>query len=258
VSFVDSRTPRAAHGRTRNGDSRGPRLRKIRTRGRDQSVNKFGDLSSSGAFGGAGVVSRFGVGKATPGKTELYGGGLRTFGKLRESAVKAHPVSVTLFGSHEGSRNQAGLDITTFDPVVAREALPDDSAFTPANRAGTATSRALYAASEALIQATLQPDDQNIGRAASLLHRAVHEEAERRPRHAALALAVWDALTCTDGALSSGARRKVLWECGRRLLTQHIPLSTEMGLLRQMETAGLQRVPPFEETVVSRSLPDQT
>jgi hypothetical protein len=105
----------------------------------------------------------------------------------------------------------------------------------------------LYRAADALRASSLSPASVESGRAAALLLTAVHDIAERRPRHAAVALAAWDCLTCNANPLASKAARMVLWEASRVLISQFISTDDEMRLLDAMQTAGLSRVPVFDE-----------
>lgn len=107
----------------------------------------------------------------------------------------------------------------------------------------------LYAAAEALGAAALEPAPGVVGHAAALLHRAAHEMEERQPRHAAVALAGWEALTCTAGPLATKARRETLWRLSQLLLSQYISTEAEMTLLDRMDAVGLERTPPFEDTL---------
>ncbi len=108
----------------------------------------------------------------------------------------------------------------------------------------------LYEAAESLRQAAVSPKTAVVGRTASLLYRAAHAEADRRPRHAAIALAAWDAIQCTDEPFGTQGRRMVLWEANRLLMSQFISTEDEMKLLDRMDAVDLDRVPPFEDTVV--------
>lgn len=114
----------------------------------------------------------------------------------------------------------------------------------------------LYEAAESLRQATIAPESAAIGWAASMLQRAAHAEADRRPRHAAVALSTWDAIQCTDRPFGSQARRKVLWDASRLLLSPFISTDDEMALLDRMDDADLERVPPFEDTYAGHVLED--
>jgi hypothetical protein len=131
------------------------------------------------------------------------------------------------------------------------------SAASRAQRVVTVPDAALYEAAEALRRAALEPDLVSTGRATAALHRAAHETAERRPRHAAVALAAWDALTCTGDPFGSSDRREVLWSTSQVLLSRFISTETEMELLDRMDRAGLERIPPFEETLVGKFLQEQ-
>jgi hypothetical protein len=112
---------------------------------------------------------------------------------------------------------------------------------------------ARFEAAEALKQAALNPDDfEAIGRAAGLLRRTAHVEADLLPRHAAVALSAWDAIECTNKPFGSDARRQVFWEASQLLLKQLISTKDEMSLLDRMDAAGLERVPPFEDTLAGR------
>jgi hypothetical protein len=107
----------------------------------------------------------------------------------------------------------------------------------------------LFEAAESLRGAALrEPDAALIGHAASLLHRAAQREADRRPRHAAIALAAWDAIECTEQPFITQGRRQVFFDVARTLLAQFISTDDEIDLLDRMDAVGLERIPPFEET----------
>jgi hypothetical protein len=99
----------------------------------------------------------------------------------------------------------------------------------------------------------MNPQDlEMIGRAAGSLRRTAHLEVDRRPRHAAVALAAWDAIECTATPFASLVQRRVFWEASQLLLKQLISTKEEMSLLDMMDAAGLERVPPFEDTFAGR------
>jgi hypothetical protein len=107
----------------------------------------------------------------------------------------------------------------------------------------------LYEAAESLRRTSLgKPDGAAVGYTASLLYRTAQREAELRPRHAAIALAAWDAIECTEQPFETQGRRQVFFDAARLLLSQFIATDDEMRLLDQMDAVGLERVPPFEDT----------
>lgn len=112
----------------------------------------------------------------------------------------------------------------------------------------------LYEAADLLRRAALAPDAASVGQAAALLYRAAQNEADRRPRHAAVALAAWDALLCTETPLGTIERRGAFFEVAKSLLAQFISTEDEMALLDRFDNAGLERVPPFEDTLVGEFL----
>ena len=109
---------------------------------------------------------------------------------------------------------------------------------------------ALYQAADALREASLSPQPGDAVHLASLLKRAVAEQADVRPRHAAVALALADALLCTTTPFGNRERRKVLWDGVRLISDTFISTADEMKLLQRMGAAGLERVPPFEDSAV--------
>jgi hypothetical protein len=111
---------------------------------------------------------------------------------------------------------------------------------------------AMFEAAEALRRTALSPAPSAVGHVSTLLHRAIQDEAERRPRHAAVALAVWDCLACTVDPFGTSMRRRVLWDAALALRSQFISTATEMNLLDRMTDAGLERVPPFEDSPLSQ------
>jgi hypothetical protein len=105
-------------------------------------------------------------------------------------------------------------------------------------------------------KAALEPDSGAMGQAASLLRRAAKDTVDVQPRHAAVALAGWDALTCTTDPLGTADRRRVFLALSQALLSQFISTEQEMEILDQMDDAGLDRVPPFENTAVADLIRD--
>jgi hypothetical protein len=179
---------------------------------------------------------------------KIFGGGRR--GSPRGGSVKALE---TLGRPHSGGLGPGRLNILIdtrdrgifwFEPAKASPARPDVGV--PERDAP------IYEAADSLKRAAIKsdPDPALVGQTASLLYRAAHAAADRRPRHAAIALAAWDAIQCTDAPFATEGRRRALWEANRLLLSQFISTAEEVKLLDRMDAAGLERVPPFEDTLV--------
>lgn len=145
-----------------------------------------------------------------------------------------------------GSRIMMLLANPPFGPAVAKTAALSS----PRDVSVPERDAPLYEAAESLRQAAVTPKPAAVGRTASLLYRAAHAEADRRPRHAAIALAAWDAIQCTSEPFGTQDRRMVLWEANRLLMSQFISTKDETKLLDRMGAVGLERVPPFEDTLV--------
>jgi hypothetical protein len=180
--------------------------------------------------------------------TKMFGGG--RLGSPRGASVKALE---TLGRPHPGGLGPGRLQILldtgdrgtfSFEPAKAPPTRPDIGV--PERDAP------IYEAADSLKRAAIksEPDPALVGQTASLLYRAAHAAADRRPRHAAIALAVWDAIQCTDAPFATEGRRRALWEANRLLLSQFISTADEVKLLDRMDAAGLERVPPFEDTLV--------
>lgn len=135
--------------------------------------------------------------------------------------------------------------------ALATQLLGDTKRPDSTVRGGRVVDRAtIYEAAVALRDAALTATSAPQGRAATLLRRAAEVEADRRPRHAAVALAGWDALVCNAEPFATDAKRSALWRLAQLLLQQFISTDEEMALLDELDSAGLERVPPFEETVL--------
>lgn len=212
------RTKTTAHGH-HHGSERSPRI--STEKGRIVAQHGFAELQAGELFGAALVQNKRGVAPVNRGG---HAGGIHDVPKQKPTGI----------AKYIGATKK-----TTF------RARPSSGAETKAKTS------ALSLATQTLLRAALRNDETLLAPAATQLHRAAQAEADRRPRHAAVALAGWDALTCTAEPLGTPQRRRALWALAQALLGQIITTEQEMALLDQLDATGLDRVPPFEDSLVS-------
>jgi hypothetical protein len=124
-------------------------------------------------------------------------------------------------------------------------------------RTRSATTSALFEAAAALQSAALAPQADSWGQVTDLLRRAIGPLSEQRPRHAAVAVSVWDALMYTPSPFSTSEQRSALFTAALLLTSPFISTEQEMHLLDVLDDAGFERVPPFELTTVGRLVNDE-
>lgn len=226
-----------------------------RTRRRQGTMGGWGRSFAYGKEGGSRSASSAAIKFGPPGHTESYrkagdprnvviAGKLRSTSQEHNSAVRAGMALIAgTFGGRGLKRSVSG------GSTVRGRQLPAGGGRRPE---APQRDTVIYAAADALRAASLAPAPGSAGRAASLLHRAAHDEVDRRPRHAAIALAAWEALTCTPDPLGAQARRRVLWEMSRMLLSKYVSTDSEMEVLDRIDAVGLERIPPFEQGLVGR------
>lgn len=117
---------------------------------------------------------------------------------------------------------------------------------------------AVWRAAEELRQLALDPETGTPVKVAEDLRAAANENAEAWPRHAALALAARDALVCSSKPLDSNSRRKVFFEVALALGSRFVGTDTEMKLLNSMAEAGLERTPPFDDSIVFQLMEERS
>lgn len=86
------------------------------------------------------------------------------------------------------------------------------------------------------------------------LRQAVHHDAIKRPRHAAVALALVDVLICARATLDV-QQTEALRRAALALLEPYISTADERGVLTSLARAGLERVPPLDEGPLAVILP---
>lgn len=185
-------------------------------------------------------------GPATPALGGSYRGAIRGLSKASPMADLYSSISADLRASTAQALDSVPKDLAAHHAAFATQALARQ---TQAVRPGRIV--ALYKAAEALRTAALAPDPVGNARAAALLRRASREVSQSRPRHAAVALAAWDALTSTKDPFGTLDRRKVLLSIAQDLLSQFVSVERETEILNEMDDVGLERFPAFESTVVS-------
>jgi hypothetical protein len=208
---------------------------------------------------GAGLASHSMFGKVAKSRPRKQGGlgswkqwTSEALGAIAETALPPEPKPASperRFGTYL-RRVFLEPDRQTFDTDASFFLLTNQVQQAFADKRAAQPDALLYSATEALRRASIEPSLDGTAHAASLLQRAAEDTADRRPRHAAVALSVWDALTCTSDPFGTLARRRVLWEAAQMLLSQIISTESEMQLLDRMDEVGLERVPPFEDTVI--------
>lgn len=227
------------------------RLRDRHTRG-TVPTTKGRSLASSMAFGG---VTWGSIGKAAQqlgryqrqASPALGGSYLRAVGGLTQTPLMTD--LYTAMSADLGDSTARMLGSAASDLSARRFALATQVAARQSQAARPGSTMALYKAAEALRMAALAPDPVSGARAAALLRRASKTVARSRPRHAAVALATWDALSNTKDPFGTTGRRKVLLSIAQDLLSQFVSVEREMEILDAMDDAGLERFPPFEGTV---------
>jgi hypothetical protein len=89
--------------------------------------------------------------------------------------------------------------------------------------------------------------------AVAKLRQAVHHDAVRRPRHAAVALAIADALICS-GCAANVQQAEALRRAALALLEPYVSTADERGVLTSLARAGMDRVPPLDEGPMAAAL----
>lgn len=112
----------------------------------------------------------------------------------------------------------------------------------------------LYGAVEATLAVAGEPGEGQLAWAAVKLREAAREEAGRRPRHGAVALALADALLVTAAGAEAG-RSGALHKGAGLLLEPFIADDAERDFLDELN-ASWQRVPPLEQGPLAKLLGD--
>lgn len=160
--------------------------------------------------------------------------------------------------SGSGSPPQpAAADRESRAPIAAvvrkkrAEAVPAPTAAKTAPRRRGA---GMWRVAEQLRMLALEPVNDEPVHLADELRRAANTYSTALPRHAALALAAHDALICSPRPLETDERRGTLFNVALALASRFVSTEQEMELLAAMTAAGLDRTPPFEQSIVFRML----
>lgn len=178
------------------------------------------------------VVDNYGSPTATS-RTARSGRYVRAHAVSRHTAVRARDTGARASRrATRGGWSRAALT-TGRDATNGREAAAEKSL------AG------LYAAIEATLAVAADPGSGRLAWAASRLREATREEAGRRPRHGAVALALADALLVAAAGVGAG-EPAALREGAHLLLEPFITDEAERAFLDRLN-ASWQRVPPLEQ-----------